>query len=220
MQPRLPSELVRAVITAKGNPLPQGRDSARPEANVPAGVFVHEQGPGSDGSFRTAPSAADVVTIEVMWKSQPWRWWIVAGFVVCGLAAAGVLSAKLFVGGAQPIPAKAFPVFGLALLLTLGVGLFVYEQLGRLLNKTRLRLDGRTLQVKHSPLPWAGNKTLPRERIRKLFCVDDRGVIRVLADLDVGETWILRSTTTIGLTWDQAHYVVERLGVGKAPGQP
>jgi hypothetical protein len=50
-----------------------------------------------------------------------------------------------------------------------GVGLTYYTIAG-LFNSTTMTLDGRTLSVRHGPLPWKGNHTLAREDIKQFYC--------------------------------------------------
>lgn len=202
MHPRIPSEVVRAIQSAPGLPLPPGSDAAQPAELVPPGVFVEELGPSPAHPFRSATTTTRDLRIVVMWKRERWRLWtLVAGIV-------------LFI-----VPLLVFALFAplvLSLLLLPivvgGGGLFVWDHLGCLLNGTTLLCAGGVLTVRHGPVPWAGNKRIELNSIRSLFVIEDRSVIRVLADVGPGpEAWILRSTTSHGLTLEQASYVVERI---------
>ena len=59
----------------------------------------------------------------------------------------------------------AFPVLHLAV----GVGLTYYTLAG-FLNSTVLDVGQEELRVRHGPLPWRGNRTLPTQNIEQLYC--------------------------------------------------
>jgi len=66
---------------------------------------------------------------------------------------------------AVSIIAGLFPI----LHVSVGIGL-TYWTIAGFLNRTTLRLDERNLSVRHGPLPWKGNHTIPREDIKQLYC--------------------------------------------------
>jgi len=45
-----------------------------------------------------------------------------------------------------------------------------YLALIHLINKTILRIDEKALSIRHKPLPWPGNITIPLADIRKFLC--------------------------------------------------
>jgi hypothetical protein len=56
-------------------------------------------------------------------------------------------------------------------LLHTGVGLFlIYYVLALFLNSTVITASPRELSVAIGPLPWKGNKRIPREMVEQLFC--------------------------------------------------
>ncbi|MFP4356402.1 MAG: hypothetical protein ACLFUJ_14890 [Phycisphaerae bacterium] len=69
------------------------------------------------------------------------------------------------IGSGAPIVFVLFPLIHVAV----GVGL-VYFIFACLLNKTVLRVTPNHLEVKHTPLPWPGGKTLNSVDIEQLFC--------------------------------------------------
>jgi len=50
----------------------------------------------------------------------------------------------------------------------IGVG-GAYALLCHIVNKTRITISARELRIKHGPLPWLGNKTLPSHAIDQVF---------------------------------------------------
>ncbi len=64
-----------------------------------------------------------------------------------------------------PLAMKLFPVLHVA------VGVFLtYSTLAGFLNRTKITLNTGELRIKHYPLPWPGNKVVPRPEIEQLFC--------------------------------------------------
>jgi hypothetical protein len=56
-------------------------------------------------------------------------------------------------------------------LLYVGAGISIgYIAVAGLLNSTTLAIKDGVLTVRHGPLPWRGNHTLPTEELRQLFC--------------------------------------------------
>lgn len=64
-----------------------------------------------------------------------------------------------------PLIMSLFPLIHVAV----GVGL-TYTTLATIFNTTRIRLTWNDLSVTHSPLPWPGNRTIPRQEIDQLYC--------------------------------------------------
>ncbi len=64
-----------------------------------------------------------------------------------------------------PLLMKVFP------LLHVGVGVFLaYTVAAGFLNRTRIFVNMAELEIKHYPLPWPGNRVVPRHEIEQLFC--------------------------------------------------
>lgn len=69
------------------------------------------------------------------------------------------------VSGGAPLVAILFP------LLHVGVGVFLtYTTIAGFLNRTRVSVNPAELRIKHYPLPWPGNRTVPRQELEQLFC--------------------------------------------------
>jgi hypothetical protein len=62
------------------------------------------------------------------------------------------------------------------LLLHLGVGAgFSYVTLAGMLNTTRVEASRSELTIRHGPLPWPGNRTVPGHELTQLYCQEARG---------------------------------------------
>jgi hypothetical protein len=59
-------------------------------------------------------------------------------------------------------------VFGL-LHTAVGIGL-AYGTFAGFVNRTVIRVGQGMLEVRHGPLPWLGNKTLPAHEVQQLYC--------------------------------------------------
>lgn len=58
--------------------------------------------------------------------------------------------------------------------LHLATGFLVgYFTTARFLNTTKINVDHQQLEVKHGPIPWFGNKTLPSSSLQQLFVVQE-----------------------------------------------
>jgi hypothetical protein len=67
--------------------------------------------------------------------------------------------------GRAGLIAILFPVAHVAV----GVGL-TYRTIAGFVNRTWIVADHGTLTIRHTPLPWLGNRTLPAEDIEQLVC--------------------------------------------------
>ena len=102
--------------------------------------------------------------------------------------------------------AMIFPIAHVAV----GVGL-TYSLVAGFLNRTRIRVSPMEIGVRHSPVPWAGNKTIPRNEVEQLFC-EYRGGKSPTYDVSVILSGGRRTKLVTGLeTPDQALYVEQRL---------
>lgn len=54
---------------------------------------------------------------------------------------------------------------------TLAAIILSYTTLAGLLNRTTVRIAGGRLAVRHGPLPWLGNHSLPLAQVRQLYCI-------------------------------------------------
>jgi hypothetical protein len=51
------------------------------------------------------------------------------------------------------------------------IGLFfVYATLAILLNRTIIKVTSEFITVRHGPLPWWGNRSLPIDELEELYC--------------------------------------------------
>jgi len=55
--------------------------------------------------------------------------------------------------------------------LAVGVGL-TYFMLAGFLNTTRVRIANSVMTVRHGPVPWFGNRTIPAADIEQLYCTE------------------------------------------------
>lgn len=88
-----------------------------------------------------------------------------------------------------------------------------YSAIAALVNRTTLRVDTRTLEVGHHPLPWPGGRKLSLEGVRGFF-VRKRGSLgegsescTVLADVGESATCVVLD----GLSEEDARFVAARL---------
>ena len=72
--------------------------------------------------------------------------------------------------GQVPWLMVVFPVAHVAV----GVGL-TYTVLTGFINHTTVEVANYMLTIRHGPLPWRGNRSLPAAQIRQLFCEERRG---------------------------------------------
>jgi hypothetical protein len=107
--------------------------------------------------------------------------------------------------GPQP-PPPARPSTGVLLLpalpflLPVAFGLSLsYAGVALLLNRTVIRLDDSELTLRHTPLPWPGNRSFARKEVRRV-CFDQRSSVaggslryryHVLVVTDNGQTAVL-----------------------------
>lgn len=67
-----------------------------------------------------------------------------------------------------------FVILFMSLHLTVGLGVLYYA-IALLVNSTEIRVDRRYLSVKHAPLPFPGNCTMPVGRIEQIYCKEKIG---------------------------------------------
>ena len=64
-----------------------------------------------------------------------------------------------------PLAMKLFPVLHEAV----GLGL-TYITIAGFLNRTKITLNTAEMRIRHYPMPWPGNRILPRQELEQLFC--------------------------------------------------
>lgn len=172
--------------------------------SAPQGVEV--VGGSDDAGYRTS-GKSPTLHLRLAWKRGKWppiAMALGAGFALIPLV---LLSAS---GEAR--------VVGLGLWLALSplVALFSYDALGRWINRTDIVAGERFVTVRHKPLPWMGGERVATVKVRSLRVVETgqgaRAGRHVLAVLDDGGgVQLLRSNTSIGMTREQAEFIVQRL---------
>ncbi|MBI5548477.1 MAG: hypothetical protein HY901_31735 [Deltaproteobacteria bacterium] len=130
---------------------PPERPASRAEVAIPKRFKVEQQG--------------STLSIE-------WRWFTLAAifliFFCCFWDGFLVLWYGLsFSSGEAPAMMLLFPLIHVAI----GAGLSWYT-LALLINRTRLEVGSGMLRVRHSPLPWPGNRELSATSIEQLYCVE------------------------------------------------
>lgn len=106
-------------------------------------------------------------------------------------------------------------IFYLFPLIHVAVGVYLlYYSLCGFFNKTTISVDWENLRIKHHPLPWRGNRTIPRSDIKQLYVKRQesrtRNGISVTYDINL----ITHSGSDIklvkGLTADEQALFIER----------
>jgi hypothetical protein len=136
---------------------------------LPPGIAVVEDEPGREDepTYRVAPEQ-DTVGRLVLER----RWF--------GLRYLALLAFCIFWDGFLFLwythaPRDAPLVFFVFPLLHVGAGLVVtYVAITGLFNHTRITVDATGVTVKHGPLPFPGNATIPRAELAQLFCEEVR----------------------------------------------
>ncbi len=132
-----------------------------------------------------------------------------------------VLWYSIAVEGGAPVEMILFPLIHVGV----GVGL-TYSTLAGFLNRTVIRVADGMLSIRHGPLPWMGNRTIPTSDLRQLYI--RRRVYR--GKNGTSTKWELRADTTDDVTVkllagmasrDQAEYIEwaieEHLGIEDDP---
>ena len=86
------------------------------------------------------------------------------GFLVVWYTMLGSFSSGDNPGGGFLLIFYLFPLIHVAV----GVWL-LYSSLCGFLNKTLIRADWENLSIRHYPLPWAGNKVIPKQEVKQLY---------------------------------------------------
>ncbi|MCC7373730.1 MAG: hypothetical protein IT581_03670 [Verrucomicrobiales bacterium] len=121
---------------------------ARPEVPLPPALQVVETPEGFEIRRRWfTPAVLFLVFFCVIWD----------GFLVFWYGIALTTRAPLIM--------SLFPLLHVAV----GVGL-TYSTLATLFNTTRVSLNWKALSIAHSPIPWPGHRSIPREEIGQLYC--------------------------------------------------
>lgn len=143
------ADAVRAEVARQSGELPPApTDVVGPAGPPPAGITVAE--------------TADGLTVS-------WRWFQPAALLLAPFVAAFLIGAGLLVWkGLEP---PVFWPFLLGLLPFAGLALWLAYFLAAVVaNRTvvRVELPAGTLTVRHRPLPWSGERTLPAGQVVRL----------------------------------------------------
>lgn len=108
-----------------------------------------------------------------------------------------------------PLMMKLFPLLHVAV----GLGL-TYATLTAFVNKTTIRVNYTEIAVRHGPLPWPGNKSLPRSEVEQLFCQEkmSRGESGYSSNYEVGTIGMggKRDKIVTGLTSPEQALFIEQ----------
>jgi hypothetical protein len=106
-----------------------------------------------------------------------WSWWspVFLFLVLFCIAWDGFLIFwyQMAFGMNAPWIFKVFPLIHLAV----GVGL-TYFTIAGFLNRTTIEVAGDVLTVRHGPLPWPGNRTVPVADVEQFYCQEKTHVGR------------------------------------------
>jgi len=127
-------------------PLPPEQPVIRPKARQPKNIRV--------SSLR-----GDLI-LERRWFSPAILFLLFFALFWTGFSVFWVIGASA-VGG-------IFGLFGLPF-VAIGIGM-LYAVAAGIMNRTIIRAGNHQLSVHHGPLPWAGNKSIPRHQIAQIFC--------------------------------------------------
>lgn len=139
---------------------------ARPPVPLPPGLTVVEDevGQRSDGAYRRSPGFGERLVIQRKWFSYEligllffciaWDAFLIFWYSMATKGPAG-----------WNLIAVIFPVAHVAV----GVGL-TYRTIAGFLNSTWITVADGALTIKHAPLPWLGNRTIPTDTVKQLFC--------------------------------------------------
>jgi hypothetical protein len=122
----------------------------RPETPLPKRWSLHDDGSRLVIEWRwVGPKAFVFLFFALMWNGFIFFWYSMA------------------FGSNAPLIVFLFPLIHLAV----GVGIG-YAALAGLLNRTLLTVSPDSLEVRHGPLPWVGNKSLHPSRLAQVYCTE------------------------------------------------
>lgn len=126
---------------------PAAKPIPRPRVSLPKGFQVNQRGDSLEIVRRwLGPSAFFLLFFALFWNGFMLVWHAIA------------------LGTGQ----WTMSLFGL-IHTAVGIGLGYYV-LGLFINSTTIRAAAGELTVKSGPLPWSGNKTVPRTEVSQLYC--------------------------------------------------
>lgn len=101
--------------------------------------------------------------------TYPWFGWRCLVTLLCCI----IWNAFLAVWYRVVIPLHGPQSLVLLPILHVAVGIYlVYATITGFVNRTKIRIDSSRLMVRHYPLPWLGNRTIPLRNIEYFFYTD------------------------------------------------
>lgn len=178
-------------------------------APQPEGITVREESEGSgEPGYRDAPGAGPSITLVRRWFTPQVVFLLF--FCIGWDSFLFFWYASAFKGsGPFSLLMVVFPVAHVAV----GVGLSYYTLAG-FLNRTTFRLDHQAFSIRHAPLPWKGNRRIPRDEITQLFCEE---VVTQGKNGPSSTYWLSavltgeRKLRLASMPLDQARFLEERL---------
>ena len=181
--------IVQALMAvAESDSILEVREAARESLGAPVHQEILQEHPGlmqgaqsaaekvPQPEYVTSEKQPDGITLTRRWSGDDTSFPVVIG--VASLLWNGVMGLALWSFLVGDSPWFAY----LILLPFLGVGLLAsYFSLSQILNKTVIQLTPIVLSVRHAPLPWPGNRTLPISGVKQVYC-------RVVARYDKWES--------------------------------
>jgi hypothetical protein len=151
----------------------------------------------------------------VFWDGSLVVWYLMAGAVVTGREAPGGMPSGI------GLLFLLFPLIHVAV----GVGL-TYSVIAAIFNTTEVGVRGDSFFVRHGPIPWRGNRTLPARAITQFFCEEKLTTTKnrvsrtyhLSAILDGGErVRLVSDLPEVEQALFLEHALEERLGIVDVP---
>jgi hypothetical protein len=150
-------------------PPPASRALALSCATVPQPegitVFKGASFAAAPWGYRDAPTRAGVLTLERRWGSLQ--------YAFLGLFSLIWNGCLILLYGDALREGRIFDVPFPLLHVIAGIWM-TYTSLAGLLNRTRVRVTDAAIEISHGPVPWPGNRRLPADDVKRLFC-EERG---------------------------------------------
>jgi hypothetical protein len=139
---------------------------------------------------------ANGVTLTQRWFS----WMSVLTVPFCVLLDAAVVGAyALMPGGDLALLAALFVLPGVLLALWAS-----YYLLARLVNRTVVRVTATEMSIRHGPMPWPGNRSVPIQHVKRFCC--GKGISRDYAG-DVWKAYTLSAILEDGQEMELLHKI-------------
>lgn len=193
----------------------------RPIAPQPEGITVveDEAPPDTEPGYRSAPAKGGRLVMRRSWYAH--HLWFVGLF--CLVWDGFLINWYRMLTGVNGDPGLIFYLFPLVHVAA-GIGLTYYTIAG-FLNKTWITVTADEVTVRHAPIPWFGNRSLPAGDIHQIYCEEivtkNRGTSRTYT-----LSAVLRDGRKVDLVKSlpaaaQARYLEqrleERLGIEPSP---